>query len=290
MKPRSHHPDSWPHTINAIRSGLLKEALAGRNVLLFEAARSRHLALARHASVASVLGVLADDTGGRTVAQEAVVRALVEEHQSDPGPFWSAVLTLAFLPMLAGVRFRLSEDAVPGDELTSIVVHSFLQVIGRIEVGAGRRMTAFRLRRRTERRAFAAVAAERAQASILRSFASVEEPLGEFDWEWPGSPCVAADDIEITELAVALLFDRVGAAMPRDHLDLVADTMLRGENLWDFVDRVHPGLSPAARVRAYERLKRLRTRALRRLRRLLAGSSVPKTRVGVSCRGRFEGV
>ena len=290
MKPRSHHPDSWPHTIDTIRSGLRKEALAGRNVPLFEAARSRQRALARHASVASVLGVLADDTGGQAVAQEAVVRALVEEHQADPGPFWSAVLTLAFLPMLAGIRSRLSEDAVPGDELTSIVVHSFLQVIGRIDVGAGRWMTAFRLRRRTERRAFATVAAERAQVSILRVFASLEEPLGEFGWEWPGAPFVAADDHEVAELAVALLFDRVGAAMPRDHLDGVALTMLRGETLWDFVDRVHPGLPPTARVRAYERLKRLRTRAVRRLRRLLARSSVPKTGVGVSCRGRNEEV
>lgn len=273
---RSNVP--WPTTFKVLKSHLAREALAARNVPLFAAAQARQPALARHAGAASILGVLNGDTSCHAAARESVVRALIEEYQLAPGPFWSSILVLGFLPLLGAIRDRLADPGIPDDELTSIVVTSFLEVVSELDVGNGSRLTALRLRQKTARRVYQVVNGERAARDVERAFAPAADDTGaEEEWRWPGTPAgaVPADDV-VTEMAVDLLHDWAGPFMPAAHLDLVAETVVRGTRLWDYVDRLYPRLPLAARLRAYQRTKRLRTRAMLRLRRLLSAVRVPK--------------
>ena len=94
---------------------------------------------------------------------------------------------------------------------------------------------------------------------------------------WPeplqrGEPLSDSDHVEVM---VSLLFEYAGGALPRRKLDLVVATTIRGENLRSYVSRRHPGAGAADRQRAYERLKRQRSRTINKLRGLLADLIVP---------------
>ena len=68
---------------------------------------------------------------------------------------------------------------------------------------------------------------------------------------------------------VAILRSNVGNCLPREQLELVEATLLSGEDLPAFVDRVFPGLGEKDRRRTYERLKRQRSRTVGALREIL---------------------
>lgn len=269
----------WPTAFKILKAHLRREALAARNAPAFSAAQARQPTLARYSGVASILGVLNGDAAGQAATRESVVRALIEEYQLAPGPFWSSIVALGFLPLLGAIRDRLADPGIPDDELTSIVVTSFLEVVSELDVGSGSRLTALRLRQKTAKRVYEVVNGERATRDIERAFAPRPgDARAEGEWEWPGTPAGAeAVDSVVTDMAVDLLHEWAGHFMPAAHLDLLAETVVRGVRLWDYVDRLYPNLSLAARIRAYQRTKRLRTRALARLRRLLSARRVPKT-------------
>jgi hypothetical protein len=116
---------------------------------------------------------------------------------------------------------------------------------------------------------------------LVRARATVEfidpGPLGEHEhaaWPVPGmskrqrhrnlkhSP-------EETHQLGQLLRVQVGSAVDEDNLDLVIATAIGQETVREYTDRHHPGLPPAARERAYQRIKRRRNRTIARLREVL---------------------
>jgi hypothetical protein len=77
-------------------------------------------------------------------------------------------------------------------------------------------------------------------------------------------------DEELFDLA--LLLERAAdEGIPQSSLEVVAATVLRRELLRSYVDRVAPD-DELERERMYQRLKRQRTRVLRRLRTMLGQS------------------
>lgn len=275
--PRSTRSDvSWSSTFNTIKAHLRREVFAARNVPLFAAAQDRQPDLAPYSGIEAVLGVLTDDSGTSATTREGVVRALLEEYQQGSATFWAGVLILSFLPLLGAVRMRLSDSGIPDDELTSMLLTTFLDTASGLDVGHGARLTALRLRQQTARRVFEAINSERNQRDFDQAFgAALHVSLEDEDREWMGCPR-AFEDPEVTELAVGLLHRWVGSRLDPAYLDLVAETVVRGVRLWDYLDSIYPDLPLAARIRTYQRLKRQRTRALERLRVLLAGRRVPK--------------
>ena len=70
-------------------------------------------------------------------------------------------------------------------------------------------------------------------------------------------------------------FDRAAkAGVAPAGLDVVAATVLKREQLREYVERVGP-TDEAERARAYQRMKRQRSRAMKRLRELLDTSPAP---------------
>lgn len=253
---------------NALRTvieRLRKDALTAPQ-RAFDAARAREPALAAHADVASVLAALADDSEATYPARDALTRALLAEHRASGEALWASVLLVAYYPMLSRLRHRLVSDTVPRDELDQLVVTSFLAAMTKLPVHEQLDRVAMRLRQRTERQVFAYLRKEREH---LHPIAEVEE-LVQLDTE-ALAPRRTTIDERLYDLAL-LLRRAVKEGIPQSGLDVVAATVLRQELLRSYVERMAPD-DDLARERMYQRLKRQRSRALRRLKTLLGGSS-----------------
>jgi hypothetical protein len=233
----------------------------------FEEARAREPTLAAHASILSILAVMNDESERRYAEREALTRTLVREQQERPGPFWAAVLLIAYAPMLLRLRGRICGDAFARDDLDQMALEAFLEAVGRFPLDGRPTRIAMYLRQDTQRAVFRRLRAE--QQARLRLTVLEEEALSaeEFDLFASGANEQPLDDDEREEL-VAMLVARVGDRVPPAKLEVVIATHLRGERLRDYVARRHGDLAEDAREVVYQRLKRERLRTLDKLRPL----------------------
>jgi len=234
----------------------------------FDAGRARQPALARHEDVASVLSALADDREHTYPERDTLTRALCAEHRESGDALWASMLLVAYYPMLSRLRHRLVPGSVPRDELDQVVVTAFLAAVGELSLDEHADRVAMRLRQRTERQVFA----------FLRKEREHQHPSADSDeLAMFGTESIEARKLPTTDealLDLALLLERAAElGIPRASLEVVAATVLRRELLRSYVDRVAPD-DDLERERMYQRLKRQRTRVLRRLRALLRESPV----------------
>lgn len=277
------HPEPtnipWPQEFNNIKVGLRREVFAKRNERVFDAARTRQPALADHPGIEAVLGNLTKDQSDKT-RTEGIVRALLEEYQRERDPFWSGVLLLAFLLMLARIRKRMVDDdhVFQQTEITSMVFEAFLLTLDEIDVGAGTRLTSLRLRQMTTRQAFALYNAEHHLRTNETPLAPEDMPESDSeDCNWPDPPPFAAeDDPCVADMAVKILFREVGNRLPPGRLELVAETTVRGRRLRERVELLNPGFDGRSLEREIERQKRQRTRSLKTIREILNEKFVPE--------------
>jgi hypothetical protein len=268
-----------------ILRSLRREVRSPEHAALFEEARGRHPVLARHHTVLSVLGALADERRSAYAEKEALTRALVAEHQRGEGSFWASVLLVAYYPMLSRLRHRIYGDALTGDDLDQLVLASFLSVVADFPLDRYRDRTALRLRQQTERRVFAAVRAEqREQELVQRAEPEDLERAAERSWPEtrpepggaPASPEEAAD-------IVVFLVEHAGPMLDAESFELVTATLVCGRRIPRYLERAHPDLDPEERKRLYQRVKRRHSRLLRRLRPALAHLRCPRTEADGLC-------
>jgi hypothetical protein len=265
-------------SIREIGSALRAEVGAKRNQKRFEAAKQHQPELLEHETVLSVLAVLGDGSKGCYAEKEALTRALLCECKREPHPFWNAVLCVAYYPMLARLRWRIRGDAIDPDDLDQIVISAFLEVVRDFPLSRRPDRTCMFLRQKTERRVFKRVRTEQRDldrvrpddpANISRSQARLEA-LG-LPARWPETepdPERWPDPIE-RAAQVSFLAKHAGDVLDGDKLELVATTLVQGEVIRTYVDRVHPSESPLDRRRAYQRIKRRHSRTIARIREAL---------------------
>lgn len=232
---------------------------------IFDTGRGRQPALEVHPDAASVLSVLADDAEATYPTRDALARALVAEHRASGNALWASLLLVAFFPMLSRLRGRLVSDTVPGDELDQLVVTSFLAAMTELPLHDRVDRVAMRLRQRTERQVFGFLRKEREQ----RHPSLEVEELSDSDPE-ALAPRRASTDEKLYDLAL-LLQRAVEEGISPSGLDVIEATVLRRELLRSYVERLEPD-DDLARERLYQRLKRQRSRALKRLKTLLGTS------------------
>lgn len=208
----------------------------------FRAGQARQTALALLERPSDALRVL---EGPDRAARAAVLRALLEECQTNADPLWSAILLVAFYPAIRATIRRLHRVAdMLGDEIDSIVVEALLRCAASLSlenVGAGLPLI---LVVEMERRARRVAKAARRRHEKATAYA-VETLHVTRDFESP-APDVLHDLAESADVAKAL----VGCV----------------ENLRDEIARRMPDSTIADRERAYQREKRARSRAVLRLR------------------------
>ncbi|MCG8423338.1 MAG: hypothetical protein MJE77_36010 [Proteobacteria bacterium] len=266
---------------SAMRRDVCSEAHRGR----FARAQTRHPALAEHETVSSILAALKDESRERHHHREAIARALIYERQERPHPFWSAVLLVAYFPMLSRLRGRLCADALGSDDLDQLVITSFLDTIHEFPLDRGGNWISARLRQMTQRRVFRSL---RHEQQMLEQVCPTEPALLLLCEEelldrqehatWPEMRPPVKRPLEPKECQelIAFLVEQVGDAIRPDKLEPVIATLIRGERLRTYVERLYPGLAPGERQRAYQRVKRRHSRLIAQLRDVLAPLDCPR--------------
>ena len=244
-------------------------------VSLFHEGQRREASLGRHASLLAVLAVLADESVHRWAEREALTRALVREQQRAPGPFWSSVLVLAYMPLLQNLRGRLCGDALGRDDYDQLVLTTFLEVVHDLSLDHRTQRTAMYLRQNTQRAVFRKIRdawTERRWLDELTEDAlHVEDEPPTFEAPLGDLRVRAEDQDELTEL----LTERARGIVEESRLQLVIDTYLRGVPLRELAIRECPH-DADGQERAYQRLKRERHRTLVKLRPLLSPPGDPE--------------
>ncbi len=254
--------------MNGLRSMFdrLREQTIAAPPSIFRAAAGRRTALAAHVDLASVLVALADETEEGYPAREALTRALLEEQRESSARVWASALLLAYYPMLSRLRRRLVTSSVSPEELDQVVVTAFLAAVGGVSLDLDR--LPMRLRQRTERQVFAFLRKEREHQHPSAEL----DDLAMYGTESIQQRRILETDENLFELS--LLIERAAAnGVPPQSLEVVEATVLRRELLRNYVERTGPK-DIVERERTYQRLKRQRSRTMRRLRALLRASPI----------------
>ena len=243
--------------IDQLRASLLSP----RHHHTFLAARQRQPVLGRYSTMRHVLTELAGESASAYPEREALTRALLAEHRGGQDSLWASALLVAYYPMLSRLRHRLVCRELARDELDQLVLASFLAVLHELPRARQHDRIALCLRRRTARAVFA----------VLRKQCEEQRALQQYEQLCRVAPEIIEPGSELDEQAVLLLHAARSAMAPLEGAVLV-HTVLQQEQLRSYVDRTIEGDEPV-RERAYQRLKRQRTRALHRMRLLVSTPS-----------------
>ena len=231
-------------TIQAIQKTLT------RNSPDYFAGRVCHRALAAHdsplAASKALDGVSDHDEGPRGV----LAVAILEEHLQHPAcPLWQSLLVVGFAPMLQSIRNRFGKR--PDEDLDQSVLLAFLEAL--------RSPTLDRLQPAASMKVATEEALKAARRGTLR-----KADTDSYDDEIHGLRPMPPEEAEDVRRALEGL-DEKG-------LDLLLGTLLGGESLDEYVDRVHGGLGEDERRALVERLRKARLRLVTELRARLSAA------------------
>lgn len=229
---------------------LRAEALSPRHAAVFAEATRRRAALAAFTRAADVLSALRNHSASDQWT--SITRAVLAEQQEQPGPPWSALLLVAYYPMLSTLRHRI-RAAVPDDEVDQLVVAAFLNTVAEDRL-LSCRCVQLELRRLTERRVFAAVNREEfeMQSTVAsRKLAALIDAAG---------PTNETTDTPSDATACAVRDERREQLIR--HVDPGRAELVQtyGGCLRDWVRSQYPDATPDELERHYQRLKKARTR------------------------------
>ena len=225
---------------------------------VFEGGRTRHPTLIGYADAADVLETLKDDRKHTYPQREALSQALLAEYRKTGEHLWANLLIVGFYPALSHLRHRLICDSVDDTELDQLVIVSFFEALRSLKDHECRDRVAMRLTQYAKRRVFAELKAEREQAHAHRDIDATH--LVEVETKRQQRRNVI-QSMEFQLGEVLRLARKRG--MSRDAADVFV-TSLFERQLRDMADEEGAGDSDKAE-RAYQRLKRQRSRALRKV-------------------------
>jgi len=199
-------------------------------------AHERNAVLAMFATPGAVLDALAASSPLAMTERNAIVVALLTEHQRASHPLWPALLMCAFEGMLAKLRRRVGG---PRDlDLDQRVLGAFLEALASVRPSP---YVLLAIRRATEESLFRVLRAERAAPE---TFAYDEERHAADPFGAAALAKVEADEI----------VERMVACADAELIDAVVATYVYEESLRDHVARAYPTATPAERESTYQRL------------------------------------
>jgi hypothetical protein len=214
-------------------------------------ARGRHDALAPYEGTGQVRAALAAESPLGVEARNAIVVALLTEHQRARHPLWPALLACAFGPMLLKLRRRIGR---PRDEdYDQRVLAALIEAIGAVRPSP---YVLLAIRRATEESLFRGLRAEQAAPETL----SYDEERHAADPFGPEAQAKTAA-VEIARI----LEDRGDAEL----FGALVATYVNEESLRDHVARTRPEDDEASREAVYQRLWLARSQVTRELRERL---------------------
>jgi hypothetical protein len=237
---------SLAHLITALSEDLSRNL--PRNTHSFQDTRARRAELARFETVLDVARALDASSSLPVEERRALVTVLVEEAQRGTSQVWTALLVLAFAPMLH--RIRHSVGARRDDDLDSVVLAAFIGAARSIRPGA---YTSLALRWATEKEVLTRRIAEGRLG-----------PMQHFRESIHSNPTLHEPEAQDTLDDVLRALEEHGNA---EILDVLLATRARDESLRAYVVRTCP--NRRERASRYEQLCRARLRFERELRERL---------------------
>jgi len=238
---------------------LLREEVKGPvHARLYLEARDRHAVLEPYPDLASLMAMLAENARREDYAErDAITLALLRERAEANASQWSSVLSVVYLPMLLRLRRQLVCAELPSDDLDQLVLESFLVAIASYRP-TWRGRTPIRLTHLTRRRVFKTL---RKELNQRRGRDDHRTAIRMCPDRVPAG-CASSPPVGFT-------LDRVLETLA-DHVSeegafLVRETEFGTDTLHMVVDRLEPR-GGQERERLYQRLKRIRSRAKKRLR------------------------
>jgi hypothetical protein len=220
----------------------------------FAEGRAAHAVLAPFADADAAIAALAPRSALADAEKGVVIAAMIIEHQRTGRRFWGALLSGVFEGALLRIRGRLGREVDP--EIDQRVLVAFCEAISNPSLAASRHHAAIAVTRAMKKIVFGDTLAERADPTLEEFVDASHEP---------DAPCLGDEPVE-DAIAVELRNAFATLGDPEEVADMLHATFVVGEALSDYVDRTHPALDREARVAVYERLRRKRYEAIRRLR------------------------
>jgi len=235
-----------------------REALSRKYAATYERGRAATPWLEPFTTVESLLHMLEDTRAETYPLRDGLARALMALHRTATSGLWSSLLLAAYQPLVRRLRGRINPGVLSNDDVDSIVLSAFMEAITKLPLDVPQEYTAKRLKGRTERYVFDKLRKERGQPV---STPGLDELMPE------DSAFVEPDERAGDSWIVARrdLFHLAGDRIAHETMNLVIDTYEEPEALRQHIERMQIA-DAAERERAYQRLKKQRTRALRRLR------------------------
>jgi hypothetical protein len=217
-------------------------------------ARPAHPELAQHASPADVLAALGAESPLSREAKDALLLALVAEHQRTRHALWQSLLLATYEGMLHNIAN--ATPSVARDDARQGALLGFLSALASMKLDRPPRLLSLWLKQTTERTAFG-------QACFT------EEPDAEPVGRREPDPRRLEDALEIEDQMNRVVSDLVDLFGDGEQARQVLDVLLyvrsgKGQ-LLEYVDDKYVGLTRAHRDRIYQRLYRMRARALAHL-------------------------
>jgi hypothetical protein len=249
-------------SLRTTKDRLRRELAAGTNTA-FETARARRPELAPFASILDVLEALDSGSAAGEERRHAIVAELVREHRASKSAVWSKALLVAFYPAMHALRARLTLGSISVDDIDQTILTGFVGAVAELPARALGHFAAFRICRRMERYVFKFLLRE-------RGFRRITSTAGEDeDFTAPHTVGRAAIAMADERIALGFLLRRATTlGLSPATVELIEATAFAGTSLRAYVRQLEPD-DADARKRLYERLKRRRSRALRRLRALV---------------------
>ena len=243
---------------------LLREEVKGPVFArLYRDARSRHAAFDAYSDLPALLATLAKQSNDDYSERDAITLALLRERAAAHPSQWSSVLAVVYLPMMLRLRRQLVCVELPKEDLDQLVLESFLIAIASYRP-TWRGRTPIRLTHLTRRRVFKTLRKELVQRLWREDQRDVLE-VG--SGQVPAGSASAPPIGFRVDAVLAALADR----MSEEGAFLVRETELGPETLFSIVAKMNVE-GKEARERLYQRLKRVRSRAKKRLRDAIAES------------------
>ncbi len=266
--------------LREMRSIMKEELHTVRSRRVFEQAKFRSPVLGNHTSFDDLLALLSNEEPSLYPQKDAVVRALIVEHQRCSTSLWSQVLTVAFYPMLQG-QVRRARVCFAEDEAVQLVLVRFLEILHGFVLSPDTTHLCARLRSGVRRRVSVDLRKEKRTVQRIRSAES--QILGEQGaYEAETSKAFTAPErkkaakkrsrptSEECPQVVRVLRQFAGRSLSEDELTLLIATDIYGESLTHFVRRTQRSASQDECRRIYERFKKFRHRTLAKARKILS--------------------
>jgi hypothetical protein len=247
LRSRSSRASAKPPTFRERRTLTLKSFFHGLSKELDRLA-PRYAAnppaeLSAFPTLPDLLARLTDAQARGTLSHGSLVCSVVAIHQSTPHRLWVAILLRSFRPMIRRIFKKLV--GADREERLALLLTSFQEAVRRVDPRRDPLRIGMYLKQATRRGVFAELRQERDWEEIGFGTEADEEPDSE---------------AEARALATEWLKDT-----PDTDRELIATAADHGA-LWALVQRAHPAVGPAERLRIYRQLRYRRKQLLAELR------------------------